>query len=279
MLVQVYESSAKAVEQLLGAIPTRKSPEEPEQSLGIQRAVNVVIGDNFLALPIAVCHRREIPFYFFNTMAATLTLGALCYDDKIPVLEEDEKSSPFLKGENSVVYISFGSILFPAPEQIAELAKALLELKKPFIWSLPSQHHRHLPQEIGLAIPRQFESTGLAPQKLILQHPATAVFLSHCGWNSTLESLAAGQPVVAWPMFSDQMLNAQLLQQRSTAVLIEGTGTERLVAAEEIAEALRNAGYDKCSFREAAESWRATFLRATSAGGSSEIALKKLISA
>ncbi|CAO2042717.1 unnamed protein product [Urochloa humidicola] len=53
--------------------------------------------------------------------------------------------------------------------------------------------------------------TGWAPQLEILAHGATAAFLSHCGWNSTIESMSHGKPILAWPMHSDQPLNAELV--------------------------------------------------------------------
>jgi cis-zeatin O-glucosyltransferase len=53
--------------------------------------------------------------------------------------------------------------------------------------------------------------TGWAPQLEILAHAATAAFMSHCGWNSTLESLSHGKPVLAWPMHSDQPWDAELI--------------------------------------------------------------------
>ena len=53
--------------------------------------------------------------------------------------------------------------------------------------------------------------TGWAPQLEILAHGATAAFMSHCGWNSTVESLSHGKPILAWPMHSDQPWDAELV--------------------------------------------------------------------
>ncbi|XP_039786644.1 UDP-glycosyltransferase 72B1-like [Panicum virgatum] len=52
-----------------------------------------------------------------------------------------------------------------------------------------------------------------APQVRVLSHPATAVFVSHCGWNSTLESVASGVPMVAWPLHTEQRTNAAVLSE------------------------------------------------------------------
>uniref|UniRef100_A0A0D3GUK2 Glycosyltransferase N-terminal domain-containing protein n=1 Tax=Oryza barthii TaxID=65489 RepID=A0A0D3GUK2_9ORYZ len=53
--------------------------------------------------------------------------------------------------------------------------------------------------------------TGWAPQLEILAHGATAAFMSHCGWNSVVESMSHGKPVLAWPMHSDQPWDAELV--------------------------------------------------------------------
>ncbi|GLJ07767.1 hypothetical protein SUGI_0073790 [Cryptomeria japonica] len=54
---------------------------------------------------------------------------------------------------------------------------------------------------------------GWAPQLLILSHPSVGAFMSHCGWNSTLESILFGVPLVTWPMFSDQHFNSKLVTE------------------------------------------------------------------
>jgi cis-zeatin O-glucosyltransferase len=125
----------------------------------------------------------------------------------------------------SVLYVSFGTTSCLHAEQVAELAAAIKGSKQRFIWVLrdadradiyadesgESRHTKFLSE-----FTKETEGTGLvitgwAPQLEILAHGATAAFMSHCGWNSTMESLSHGKPVLAWPMHSDQPWDSELL--------------------------------------------------------------------
>jgi len=124
----------------------------------------------------------------------------------------------------SVLYVSFGSMSSLRGEQIEELAAALRGSNQRFIWVLrdadranvfaddgESRHARLLAEFTKQIGGRGLVITGWAPQLDILAHPATAAFVSHCGWNSTMESLSHGKPILAWPMHSDQPWDAELV--------------------------------------------------------------------
>ncbi|KAK4270246.1 hypothetical protein QN277_023306 [Acacia crassicarpa] len=119
---------------------------------------------------------------------------------------------------HSVVYACLGSLCNLIPAQLAELALALEASKKPFIWVIRGGYKL---EELESWIKKDgFEERikgrallikGWAPQVLILSHPSIGGFITHCGWNSTLEAISAGVPLVTWPLFGDQFLNEKLV--------------------------------------------------------------------
>jgi coniferyl-alcohol glucosyltransferase len=158
-------------------------------------------------------------------------------------LDKQEKSS--------VAFNSFETVVSPVPEQLAEVGRTLLGLGKLFIFSLPVNQWLHLPCELRVHADEDpegpFQMVHWAPQKLVLSHPASGVFVSHCGWNSAIESLFCGEPVLGWPLFGDQLLNAKLLVRCEVGDLIEGTRMigKRIVPAHEIVERIiKVAGWD-----------------------------------
>ncbi|GJN26775.1 hypothetical protein PR202_gb14734 [Eleusine coracana subsp. coracana] len=125
----------------------------------------------------------------------------------------------------SVVYVSFGTTSTLPAEQVAELASALRDSNQRFIWVLrdadrgnvftehhgSSRHAKFLSEFTKETEGRGLVVTGWAPQLEILAHDATAAFVSHCGWNSTVESLSHGKPILAWPVHCDQPWDAELV--------------------------------------------------------------------
>ncbi|KAL1549872.1 UDP-glucoronosyl and UDP-glucosyl transferase [Salvia divinorum] len=122
-----------------------------------------------------------------------------------------------LHEQGSVIYAALGSLARPMPEQMMELALALEESNRPFIWGLGGASS---PALEGLFVQsgftqrtrdRGFLIRGWAPQLVILSHPAIGGFLTHCGWNSTLEGITAGVPLATWPFVGDQFTNEKLV--------------------------------------------------------------------
>ncbi|XP_078150877.1 UDP-glycosyltransferase 73C6-like [Carex rostrata] len=122
------------------------------------------------------------------------------------------------KKSNSVIYVCFGSTGSFAPKQFKELGLGLLASPWPSVWVINGVEK--LPEETLIWLRENFEEKnssksllikGWAPQIAILSHPAVGGFVTHCGWNSTLESVAAGVPVVAWPLYGEQFLNVKLI--------------------------------------------------------------------
>ncbi|XP_020219497.1 UDP-glycosyltransferase 83A1 [Cajanus cajan] len=149
----------------------------------------------------------------FSTSPKLLPIGPLLAHDHHNINslgQEDTTCIEWLDQQppQSVIYVSFGSMVSLKPNQFKELALALDLLKRPFIWVVRKGNGLEEKNEY----PREFKGSqgkivGWAPQKKILCHPATACFISHCGWNSTIEGVYNGVPFLCWPFCSDQLMN------------------------------------------------------------------------
>nr|QOU08781.1 UF3GT [Triadica sebifera] len=112
----------------------------------------------------------------------------------------------------SVACISFGSVATPPPHEFPALAEALEATKVPFIWSLKDHAKVHLPNGFVDTTKSQGLIVPWIPQTEVLAHSAVGVFITHCGWNSVLESIEGGVPMICRPFFGDQRLNARTVQ-------------------------------------------------------------------
>nr|AFJ52942.1 UDP-glycosyltransferase 1 [Linum usitatissimum] len=122
------------------------------------------------------------------------------------------------KEPKSVLYVCLGSICNLSSEQLMELALGLEASGKPFVWAfrdteitkdlykwIVDDEYEDRVAGRGLVI------RGWVPQVSILSHDSIGGFLTHCGWNSSLEGISAGIPLITWPLFADQFSNEKLL--------------------------------------------------------------------
>jgi len=151
--------------------------------------------------------------------------------EKSVVSEEECVSWLNSKQEKSVVYVCFGSMCRFPDKQLYEMACGLEEAGHNFVWVVPEKKGKEeeSEEEKEKWLPKGFEERnkekgliirGWAPQLLILGHPAVGAFLTHCGWNSTLEAVTAGVPMLTWPVLGDQFYNEKLVTE------VRGVGVE-----------------------------------------------------
>ncbi|KAL4615429.1 hypothetical protein ACB092_07G124100 [Castanea dentata] len=120
---------------------------------------------------------------------------------------------------NSVIYICFGSMPKFSDSQLFELAMGLEASEQQFIWVVrKGKNEKEEEDWLPKGFEKRMEGKGLiirgwAPQVLILDHQAVGGFVTHCGWNSTLEGVASGVPMVTWPMAAEQFYNEKLITQ------------------------------------------------------------------
>ncbi|XP_014497310.1 UDP-glycosyltransferase 72B1-like [Vigna radiata var. radiata] len=155
----------------------------------------------------------------------------------------------------SVLYVNFGSGGTLSQHQIDELALGLELSGQRFLWvlrapsNLPNAAYLEAAEEEPLQfLPKGFlertKEKGLvvaswAPQVQILGHSSVGGFLSHCGWNSTLESVQEGVPLITWPLFAEQRMNAVMLSERLKVALRPRFNEDGIVEKEEIAKVIK----------------------------------------
>lgn len=153
---------------------------------------------------------------------------SLCNKDNLDKVERGNKASITERQcvewldkmePNSVVYACLGSQCRLVVSQLRELGLGLEACGKPFVWVVKREEKNFHEFERWLE-EENFEERikgkgllikGWAPQVLILAHPAIGGFLTHCGWNSTIEGVCSGLPLITWPLFAEQFLNEKLV--------------------------------------------------------------------
>ncbi|KAG8651408.1 7-deoxyloganetic acid glucosyltransferase [Manihot esculenta] len=116
----------------------------------------------------------------------------------------------------SVLYVSFGSVTIMTREQLMEFWYGLVNSKKKFLWVIRPESVNNLGeilQELQEGEKKRGYIIKWAPQEEVLAHKAIGGFLTHSGWNSTLESIVAGVPMICWPYFGDQQVNSRFVSE------------------------------------------------------------------
>ncbi|KAM6600258.1 hypothetical protein CsatA_019867 [Cannabis sativa] len=198
----------------------------------------------------------------------------------------------------SVLFVSFGSGGSLSSEQINELAFGLEMSEQRFMWVVrrPNDKVANATYFNGTAqnessfdfLPNGFlertQGRGLvvpswAPQSQILRHGSTGGFLSHCGWNSTLESVVSGVPLVAWPLYAEQRMNAFMLTHEIKVAIRPKVSENGIVQREEIAKVVKSLieGEDGKKLRNQMKDLKEAAAKALSPNGASTKALSEVV--
>ncbi|KAJ1261985.1 hypothetical protein BS78_09G071500 [Paspalum vaginatum] len=182
------------------------------------------------------------------------------------------------KPANSVVYISFGSSSAMSKAQAAEISSAMAEMKRPFLWVLRKDNCRDRDDDAAIRKLAAAACSGAGgavvswcDQARVLSHPSVACFVTHGGWNSTLESAVCGVPAVVVPQYSDQGTAAWLVAERMGAGVRAVAAAARggaVVEAAELRRCVEAAASGAVAARAAG--WKEAARAAVARGGSSD---------
>ncbi|XP_027170198.1 anthocyanidin 3-O-glucosyltransferase 2-like [Coffea eugenioides] len=198
--------------------------------------------------------------------------------------------------QNSVVLVSFGSLGSFDLDQVKEIASGLEQSGHRFLWVLrrPPTEKGGFPDEyenVELVLPKGFldrtasigKVVGWVPQLAVLSHPAVGGFVSHCGWNSILESIWCGVPIATWPLAAEQQLNAfQLVKELGIAVEIsldynEAKEHQELLRAEEIGKGVMDLMDGNNEMRKRVKEFSEKSRAAVQENGSSHLCFENLV--
>ncbi|KAF8044091.1 hypothetical protein BT93_A2156 [Corymbia citriodora subsp. variegata] len=204
-----------------------------------------------------------------------------------------------LQPSRSVLFMSFGSMGVFSSKQLREIAHALEKSGVRFLWVVrnPPPHDeiwRNLAikpeddpgvDEILLhGFTERTKDRGLvlkswAPQVAVLSHDSVGGFLSHCGWNSVMEAVFAGVPMIVWPLYAEQKLNRAYLAWDLKLVLSVAESEGGFVTRDELAGRVTElmSSEKGREVMERAADMRNEARQALSEGGSSRVAMAKLV--
>lgn len=215
--------------------------------------------------------------------------------NKASITEHDCLNWLGAREPSSVLYVCLGSLARLATSQLIQLGLALEESNLPFIWCIRYKTEEFDKWILDENFQERSKGKGLiiwgwAPQVLILSHKAIGGFLTHCGWNSTLEGITAGIPLLTWPLFAEQFLNEALVVQILRIALSLGADRPILFGEEDkvgvlvkrddikmAAQKLMNAGDEGRERRERAKALGDKAKKAMEDGGSSYLNMNLLV--
>ena len=182
----------------------------------------------------------------------------------------------------SVLYISFGSYAHVTKQELHQIAGGVLASRARFLWGMrpgivSSDDPDPLPEGFAAASAGRGLVVPWCCQVEVLAHAALAGFLTHCGWNSVLESVWAGVPMLCFPLLTDQFTNRRLVvREWRVGVPIGDRGK---VFPDEVSARIQGviSGQEGQQLRQALRKVTAKLKAAAAPGGSSQRSFDDLV--
>ncbi|GMH11145.1 hypothetical protein Nepgr_012986 [Nepenthes gracilis] len=201
------------------------------------------------------------------------------------IWQEDRSCMSWLDSQpsKSVVYVSFGSLTILKKDEFLELWHGLVHSGKRFLWVMrpnlvegldwDDQQPTKLVEEVGEG---RTYVVRWAPQEEVLGHPATGSFVTQCGWNSVLEAIVAGVPMICWPYWGEQSLNSRFVSElyKVGVFMKDNDGLDRGTIATTVNEVME---LRKGGLMESAAKMATLAKKAVGEGGSSYNDLDRLL--
>ncbi|CAL1398221.1 unnamed protein product [Linum trigynum] len=226
----VVDDITKAESDAYGVIVNTFEELEAEYLKGYKEAKQ---GRVWCVGPVSLTNRLELDkLERGNSSSSTATV-----DQCISWLDEKE--------ENSIIYVCLGSICNLSSVQLIELALGLEASEKEFVWVI--RETEKTKELFEWMTDEGFEERvsgkgmvirGWVPQVFILSHPSVGGFLTHCGWNSSLEGISVGIPLVTWPLFADQFSNEKLIVEVARIGVKVGAERPTYIDGKEVTESV-----------------------------------------
>ncbi|KAI3468411.1 hypothetical protein Pfo_025074 [Paulownia fortunei] len=183
------------------------------------------------------------------------------------------------RASRSVIYVSFGSMAKLEGEQMEELALGLKMTNKYFLWVVRSSEQSKLPKSLAQETCEKGLIVSWCPQLEVLAHDAIGCFVTHCGWNSTLEALSLGVPMVAVPGWSDQSTNAKFVMDVWKMGVRGCPDDENIIRHGEIVRCIKNVMEEEGGeeIRKNARKWKELAREAVDEGGTSDRNIQEFV--
>lgn len=258
------------------------------QNINLDKADFVLVNSYYeLEDKVVDAMSREIPLLTIGPMIPSLYLDNRIEYDKayglnLYNLDSTTSTTHWLstKPPKSIVYVSFGSMANLSDTQMEELAHGLKASGFDFLWVVRASEEDKLPPGFIEEVEERGVLVRWCNQLEVLANEAVGSFFTHCGWNSTLEALALGVPMIGMPQWTDQPTNAKLIQDLWKVGLRVKADKEGIVTREEIADRIREVmvGERSEEVRENAKRWKDLTKKVASQGGSSDRNIDEFVS-